>query len=1307
MRRALAIGAWTVGSLMVFVALFGAAVLIAGNTAGGRAMIERLTSRLTAGRVQVKGLSGAFPAVVDLAGLQLRDEHGIWLSAERISLRWSPLALLARHVKVDSLLVRRLQVQRAPVTEKSTPHSNVPRIDVTRVFIDALELGPQLTGVRTTLSVRGSVHLRSLEEAAASLVAHRTDGNGDYDLQLEISPARMDASLKLEEPAGGPLQNLLQLPALGRLSGFVGLNGPRTAEQIKLSIDAGALHAQAQGSVNLAQPAADLEYSLEAPAMEPRPGLAWQHVALRGSWRGPLAAPAVDGQFQVEQLQLPGGPRLAALSANLTAQGGTLALHAVLNELRIPGPQPQLLEGTPLTVDASIRLNEANRPVNITATHRLFSLRARALTVGQQSATIDLRLPDLTPLAALGGADLRGDATVTGHLTRHGEATRVDLDASVGLRRGKAFWDGVLGDKVHAVLSAQLSEKGVDIERMQLAGRALTLSMSGTAGDAFNASWELKLSDLAALSPALAGAADASGQMKGPRAAFNADAQITSPLSVRGSPRGTVSASLHARGLPAAPSARLEAHGSFDGAPLQVDATVERVPGAEFRAVIRRAEWKSLRASGEIASGAAIARAQGRLTLSMGQLADLQRVLGTSLQGSLSGSLAMAPSNGRTRAQLQLEAHNVVAGGLAANAQLTATGSTDALGLQLTAQFPALQGGPATLSSTALLNLASQELKIESAHGAYHGQPMRLLAPAQLSYANGLTINGLKIGAREAVLELQGRLTPQLDAQASLHNLKPALINEFIPDLLDQGTIQAQAQLTGSRTAPFGRVSLDATGMRLKNDAVRDLAAFDIHAAAKLTGTAAQVDAKLDAGSASQLILSGSAPLTPEGLLNLNLAGKLDVGVVNSLIEAHGWRAAGQLGINATVTGSAATPDIHGTILLTQGDLRAYSQGVHLANITARIDGSQEMLRITSLSAQAGSGNLSMTGTIGLLQHGLPLDLKLTAKNAQPIASNIVTANLDADLHMTGTARERLDVAGTIHLNRTMIGIPNSLPPNVAVLDVRRPGQAPPPSDKKLVIGLDVSVQAPRQILVQGRGLDAELGGEVHLSGTTDVPIASGGFDLQRGTFTLASSKLYLDSTGRVSFNGAGLKNTIDPTLDFSAQTTAVDAKVILSITGPADAPQFDLTSTPQMPQDEIMARLLFGESAAQLTALQVAQIGTALATLSGGGGGFNPLAKIQKTLGLDRLAVGAGTSTTNSTENAGATIEAGRYVSSRVFVGAKQGTTGTSQLEVDVDLSKKLKLQTRLGNGTATAQGTTPENDPGSSIGLSYQFEY
>jgi translocation and assembly module TamB len=309
-----------------------------------------------------------------------------------------------------------------------------------------------------------------------------------------------------------------------------------------------------------------------------------------------------------------------------------------------------------------------------------------------------------------------------------------------------------------------------------------------------------------------------------------------------------------------------------------------------------------------------------------------------------------------------------------------------------------------------------------------------------------------------------------------------------------------------------------------------------------------------------------------------------------------------------------------------------------------------------------------------------------------------------------GKARDRIDVAGTIHVNRATIGIPNSLPPDVAVLDVRRRGQAAPEAaGKELVIGIDVAIQAPQEILVQGRGLDAELGGEIHLSGTSAAPLASGGFDLQRGSFTLVGNKLNF-TQGRVSFDGAGLRKKIDPTLDFTAQTTLADSTATLRITGLADAPRFEFSSTPALPQDEIMARLLFGENAAQLTALQAAQIGYALATLSGvGSSGSNPLVKLQKSLGLDRLSVGANTTTTatGATENSGAAIAAGRYISKRVYVEGKQTTTGTSQVQVDVDLTKHLKLQTRLGNGTAITQGTTPENDPGSSVGLSYQFEY
>jgi len=346
-----------------------------------------------------------------------------------------------------------------------------------------------------------------------------------------------------------------------------------------------------------------------------------------------------------------------------------------------------------------------------------------------------------------------------------------------------------------------------------------------------------------------------------------------------------------------------------------------------------------------------------------------------------------------------------------------------------------------------------------------------------------------------------------------------------------------------------------------------------------------------------------------------------------------------------------------------------------------------------------------------LLQPKIPISIEVTARNAQPITNDIVTANLNANLTVKGTLRERIDLVGTFDVNRAVIGVPNSLPANVAVLDVVRPGELPPtPTAPRLVIGLDLDIKAPRDILVQGRGLDAELGGDIKIHGTTAQPLVSGGFELIRGTLALASTQLSF-TMGEVSFNGTGLKGRIDPTIDFTAQANVQDSTVTLHITGLADSPRFELTSSPQLPQDEILARLLFGQSAAQLSALQVAEIGAALATLTGiggSGGGLNPLAKVQKALGLDRLSVGSAPATgpPGNTQNTGASISAGRYVTKRVYVGAMQSTTGTSQVQVDVDLTKHLKLQTRLGNGTAV-QGTTPENDPGSSVGLSYQFEY
>jgi len=1317
MRRAARISAWIVGSLLTVIVALVAAVWIAGNTAGGRALIERSITRFSAGHVQLSGLSGSFPAAIDLARLQLADEHGVWLTAERISLRWSPLALLARHLKVERLQFARLAIERQPVSQPSQKSSStsVPHVDVDQVSIEALELGPELTGVRALLFVGGAAHVRSMLDATAAVTAHRTDRGGDYEVSLRSDAARMEATVKLEEPANGALANLLQVPGIGAVSVEANLTGPRSAEGVQLTAHVGELRALAQGSLDLTHGTANLVYRVEAPAMAPRPDFTWKSLALQGDWQGTTRAPHAEAHLRIEQLRIPGGGGLRTLDANLNADGRELTAHAVADGVLLPGPQPRLLAEAPLRVDARMRLDDASKPVRLTANHHLFSLQAEATTGEALHTTFALRLPDLAPFAALAGEKVSGSTELKGTLEGSSANAHLTLDANAEVAKGDTLIASLLSGSSHLQLRGALTERSVEIERLALNAQNLSISASGSAerGTAseesairsLRAHYEASLANLTVLSPAVAGSLKLKGDARGPFTSLTTELQLTSSVSIRGAPAETIQASLKAHGLPSLPSATLEAQGGLAGAPLQLDASLERTAGDLLHLDVRRAQWKSAHMEGELTTGAHMTAGRGGLRLSMERLEDLQPLLGMPLKGSVEGNLALRPVAGRTHTELHLTARNIVAADVPANAQLTLSGPPDAIALKVNAQSPNLRGEAASLDTAARLNLTARELQLEHAEAHYHGQTLRLLAPAQVAFANGLAITRLKLGMQKAVIELDGRVSPALDLHAAAHQIDAALINTFMPGVLASGTFDADAKLTGSPSAPSGLVTLNALGLRA--NAAQEVQAIDVHATARLAEKNAQLDVRLDAGRDSQLALTGTAPLDAQGALDLKLNGKIQAALVNPVLEARGDRLTGLLTVSVTVKGAVRTPDMAGTVDLANGDLRDYVQGAHLSNISAHLMGKEGTLSIESLTAHAGPGQISVKGQIGVMQPKVPITLELTARNAQPVASDILTTKFDADLKVAGALRERIDLTGTINLGRSVIGIPNGMPPEVGVLDVRRPGEAPPaPPERKLVIGLDLKLHAPREILVQGRGLNAELGGDLHITGTTASPTVRGGFEMIRGTFTLASTKLNF-TKGRVSFSGAGLSGKIDPSLDFTADSFVSDAKVTLHITGLADSPQFELTSEPSLPQDEILARLLFGESASQLSALQLAQIGAALASLSGvGGSGPNPLVKVQKALGLDVLSVGSSGNSTGS-QSSGTTVEAGRYVSNRVFVAAKQSTTGFSQVEVDVDLSKHLKLQTRLGNGTATTQGTTPENDPGSSVGMVYQFQY
>ena len=121
---------------------------------------------------------------------------------------------------------------------------------------------------------------------------------------------------------------------------------------------------------------------------------------------------------------------------------------------------------------------------------------------------------------------------------------------------------------------------------------------------------------------------------------------------------------------------------------------------------------------------------------------------------------------------------------------------------------------------------------------------------------------------------------------------------------------------------------------------------------------------------------------------------------------------------------------------------------------------------------------------------------------------------------------------------------------------------------------------------------------------------------------------------------------------------------------------------------------------------MQLASVAQAAATLSGGGGGIDSVGTIRRSLGLDRLAVGSSQSGSSGTGST--TIEAGKYVLRNVYIGAKQDLGGGTKATVQVDLTKHLKAQAQVNTGARADNTTsTPLQDNGDSIGLSYQFEY
>lgn len=1337
MRRVLKWIGLIVVVLLALPVLAVALVLVVANTEFGRHTIEHEAGDLTGGMVRIAGLSGRFPDALRIGEITVSDAKGPYATVSDAVLDWSPMQLLHKTARIDLLQARQVDFKRLPESEGGGTSSSGPvrlplRIDLERLHVDNAVVEAPVVGTAATLAVDGAAKVDSLSQGAARLAVTRVDSPGHYVIDGALTPENVKATAEIDEPAKGLISSIAGLPDLGAISAKAAVDGPMNRLASNLAISAGQLTASSSGTVDVDHQTADLTVKANAPAMAPAEGVSWQSVLVDMTVRGPFTKPDAKGTVRIDGLEA-AGARIGALNADVAGNAGQVDLHAVVSDLHIPGPKPDIFAAAPVALDASARLDAADRPVTFKLQHPLVNVDGSAKTAGQQQVQAHLVLPDLAPLAAAGGVDLAGSADLNAQASVQGDDADATIQGKVAISGGMAPVPGLVGDDGRIDVAATKRGQDLTLSHLTLNGKTMTVAaQGGLSGENIKAGWDVALSDLAAVRPDLTGTVHTTGEASGTLKDIAVKTDIDANVGTQGYSSGQVKAHIEATGLPSAPHATINANGTLLDAPLTVALTANEQDGA-VHADIQQIAWKSLQAAGNLDLTPPAVIPAGKLHLEFARLADLQPLLGRPIAGkvvanldateqvanltagvtdlALPGTAALAKAAltasvtdpaSHPNIDATLTADGISAGsakGIAS--KVTAKGPLDALALAVTANGADVGGGPVAVQTAGVLDANAKTLALNRMEGSWKGQPLRLLAPAKFDFSNGVAMDRVRLGFRQAELTVAGKAGQTLDVTATLRNL-PADIGTIVdPAYAADGTIAADAHITGTSARPEGTIKLTADGVKGRQGAAAALPPANLVANVTLQGTSARVDTRLVAGQ-SHVTITGTAPLSSSGALDLKTDVRVDLAMTDPILTAEGRRARGLVTVNATISGAASAPRVQGTAKLTNGDVADYTLGAHVSDLTAVVEASGDTIRLVNLSGKAGPGTLGGSGSIGLGGE-MPVDLRFTAANARPLSSDLMTALIDADLRLQGQVKGDLLASGTLKILHADIRIPDKMPPSVAVLPVRDAGAPPTPpappetEAKPSNIALNLTIDAPQQIFIRGRGLDAEMGGTIHIKGTAAKPLPDGGFQMRQGAMSLVGSTLTF-TEGRVDFSGGGIAN---PSIHFVATSTNATMTATLTIDGSAKDPKITLSSVPDMPQDEILAQLLFNTSTSKLSPLQLASIASALATLSGAGGGFNPLGSVRSALGLDRLSVG--TNSQGQTQ-----VEGGRYVARGVYVGARQAASGSgTQAVVQIDLAKGLKFESTAGSGsTASAQGASSSADS-ASVGVTYQFEY
>ncbi|WP_279480526.1 translocation/assembly module TamB domain-containing protein [Aureimonas sp. SK2] len=567
-------------------------------------------------------------------------------------------------------------------------------------------------------------------------------------------------------------------------------------------------------------------------------------------------------------------------------------------------------------------------------------------------------------------------------------------------------------------------------------------------------------------------------------------------------------------------------------------------------------------------------------------------------------------------------------------------------------------------------------------------------ATAAGTFANGsVQLQTARVELGTGSVTANGTVGQRLDLNVTFDNVPASLAAAAASGIDPQGTLNGTARATGTLSAPRADYDLRLSGFSVTQTREAGVGPLDIAARGAFADNRVSVDSSLS-GSGLAFTANGSVGVSGTPTFDLALNGTAPLSLANRILAEGGRSVQGTVAVDARVQGSAAAPNVTGTISTQGASFVDTGANLALNNINAQVALNGQTATLTSVTAQLGAGGtVSVAGTIGLTP-GFPADLRIQVADGRYADGELVTVRLDAGLTLTGPLTGDALLAGTVDAREIAILVPDNLPSSVAQIDLKR--RNTPPAVLQQIreidpqgsggeggasggIRLDLTLNAPNRVFVRGRGLDLELGGTIRITGPVSNLGIAGAFELQRGRFQLLSRRLDFQRA-TLTFDG-----NLVPTLDLLAASDTGEVTVYIAITGPANDPAFNFTSSPALPQDEVLARLIFGQGTSDLSPLQIAQLASAAAQLSGvGGGSTGLLENLRSQLGVDDIDI-------RTTADGQAAVGVGRYLNENTYV----GVDSTGRVSIDLELGADIKARAAV-----TANG-------GGEVGVFYEKEY